>query len=60
MRKQKQITYNGETHTVKEWADIYGVSVDTMRARLKRSSTVEHAFGVDTRRSKKRFERYGI
>lgn len=55
-----EITYNGETHTVKEWADIYGVSVDTMRARLKRSSTVEHAFGVDTRRSKKRYERYGI
>lgn len=60
MRKQMEITYNGETHTVKEWADIYGVSVDTMRARLKRSSTVEHAFGVDARRSKKRYERYGI
>jgi hypothetical protein len=30
----KQVTINGETHTIQEWADIVGVSYHTMKRRI--------------------------
>lgn len=32
--KSTHITYNGETHTIAEWADIIGVKMQTLWARL--------------------------
>lgn len=34
-RSNKLITYNGETHTVTQWAEIYGLSVDSLFKRIE-------------------------
>ena len=36
--KAKQYEYNGETHTIREWAKIYGMKDHTLRDRLRRMS----------------------
>ena len=33
----KTYTYNGESHTIKEWAEIKGISYATLQARIKRN-----------------------
>ena len=39
------ITYNGETHHLKEWGEILGISYDTLRKRLfTLNMTIEEAF----------------
>ena len=35
-RDNKFITYNGETHTITEWAELCGINVRTLRSRLYR------------------------
>lgn len=35
-RNNKFLTYNGETHTMSEWAEIIGIHVDTLWRRQKR------------------------
>jgi hypothetical protein len=35
------LTYNVETHTVQEWADILGINANTIRWRYKRGYSVE-------------------
>lgn len=35
--KPKTYTYNGESHTIKEWAEIKGISYATLQARIKRN-----------------------
>lgn len=39
------VEYNGETHTIKEWSEILGMNVNTLRDRLaRRGWSVERAF----------------
>ena len=40
-RKLYSITHNGETHTVREWAEILGIPADRIRERLKRGLPTE-------------------
>lgn len=40
------LTYHGETHSLKEWAQITGLHVSTIRSRLvDRKWTIENALG---------------
>lgn len=41
-RNNKRITYNGETHTVSEWAEILDVNVNTMTTGLLGGIPFEH------------------
>lgn len=41
------ITYNGQTHTVSEWAEITGISREAIRGRLKRGWTIEKALSKE-------------
>lgn len=45
------ITYEGETHTIAEWADILGVKYNTLYVRLKSGWSVERAFTTKVRGS---------
>ena len=45
-RTNRLITYNGETHTLSQWADLKGISYDTLRNRLNRGWTVERALST--------------
>lgn len=36
-RNNHIITYNGETHTMMEWADIFNINYDAIRYRIKRN-----------------------
>lgn len=43
-RSNKHYTYNGETHTIAEWARLYGIKDTTLRMRLsKRGWDIEKA-----------------
>lgn len=43
IRQAKKYTYNGETHTLKEWAKIKKWSVDCLYGRLHRGMSFEEA-----------------
>ena len=46
-RQNHYITYNGETHTMREWADILGIKYATLKSRLDSYNwTVEEAFNT--------------
>ena len=36
---RKQVTFNGETHTYKEWGEKYGISSERMYIRIKRTGS---------------------
>lgn len=40
-RSNHLITYNKETHTMMEWAEIFNINYDTLRFRLKRGWSIE-------------------
>lgn len=42
-RDNHLLTYNGETHTVTEWADIIGMKQITLSQRIRKGWTVERA-----------------
>lgn len=42
-RSNRRLTFNGETHSVQEWADITGLSRSTIRGRMNRGWTIEEA-----------------
>lgn len=42
-RDNRWITYNGETHTVSEWAEIVGIKPVTLFGRLRKGWSVEKA-----------------
>ena len=42
-RNVKLITYQGETHTLPEWAEICGIEYGTLWSRLKRGKSFEDA-----------------
>ena len=42
-RKNRLLTYNGETHTMSEWCEILGVKLGTLSSRIYRGWSVEDA-----------------
>lgn len=45
-RQNRFLEFNGETHTVKEWADIIGISEQTIRGRLREGWNTEDVLGL--------------
>lgn len=43
MRRNRILTFNGESHCVAEWADIVGMSYDVLITRIKRGWDTERA-----------------
>lgn len=46
MSNRKEVTYEGETHSVSEWAHKLGISSQTVSYRLRRGYPVEKALSV--------------
>lgn len=42
-RSNRQITYNGKTQTLAQWADEYGIRYNTLLMRLRRGWSIEKA-----------------
>lgn len=42
-RRNHLLEYNGEVHTVAEWADIKGINYNTLNGRIHRGWTIERA-----------------
>ncbi len=40
-----QITYNGETHSISKWAELFDVDKGALRRKIMKLPTVEEAFG---------------
>ena len=51
--QRQRIEYKGETKTIREWADVLGVTADCIRGRLHKGWTVEDALSIpnDERRA---------
>ena len=47
MRNNRLITYQGETHTVSEWARITGLKVGTINSRLRRKKEIEQVLSPE-------------
>ena len=43
-RNVSKIYWNGETHTMPEWADILGIKYGTLWKRLHDGMTIDEAF----------------
>lgn len=51
-RRNININYNGETHTLKEWSEIIDIGYDTLRSRIVRKKwPVEKAFNTPVKKS---------
>ena len=48
-----RLTYNGETHTVKEWSDITGINRRTLGTRIGLGWSAEEVLGVKKRTIKR-------
>ena len=47
-RNNHRITFNGETHTLKEWSDIVGISQETLSGRINRYGwSIQDALTID-------------
>ena len=42
-------TYNGETHTLKEWSELLGVAKRTLWRRMAEGRPIEDVFSTDRR-----------
>ena len=53
--KERFYTFNGETHSIKEWAEIYSIPYPTMVKRLRRYGSPETKYrrGNEPKRVKK-------
>jgi hypothetical protein len=49
-RRNVFIEFNGETKTIKEWADLYNLKYDTLRMRLKSGWSVHDALTKELRK----------
>lgn len=43
-RRNKFIEYNGERHSIPEWAELLNIPYDTLQSRLKRGCSLERCF----------------
>jgi hypothetical protein len=50
MRSNDLITYNGEIHCRTEWAEIIGITPDSLRDRLRQGWTIERALTTECKR----------
>lgn len=48
-KDSKQYEYNGETHTLVEWAEILGVTTSAIRKRMQAGKPIEEVFSTDRR-----------
>lgn len=48
--RNRYLTFNGETHTIAEWAKILGISYGTLSSRIKRGWTITDAVERPLRR----------
>ena len=48
-RSNRCVEYNGETHTIAEWAEILGIKYATLRKRINDGWDVEKAFSAPVR-----------
>lgn len=55
-RQNRFLKFNGETHTVKEWADITGINTGTLRNRLRAGWNIERALGEPVHKQYSRHE----
>ena len=46
-RKNHFVTYNNETHTLKEWSEILNINYGTLKSRIKRGWDIHKAFNLD-------------
>jgi len=46
LHNSKPITFNGETHSIKEWSDIIGINYDTLYKRLTRGWSIYDTFST--------------
>lgn len=51
-RNVKKITYNGETHSISEWAKITGIKYGTLWNRIKKGIPIEKALILKDNRTK--------
>ena len=51
-RRNRYIEYNGETHTMAEWADISGIKYAVLKNRFKRGWTAERALKTPVNRKR--------
>jgi len=54
-RRNRAITFNGETKILSEWAEAIGISVGTLYARISRGWSVERALTIPVRPWRKRY-----
>lgn len=48
-KDSKYYTYDGETHTLKEWSEILGVAKRTLWRRMAEGRPIEDVFSTDRR-----------
>lgn len=51
------ITFRGETHSVREWASIYGLAAPTVQSRLRSGWSIEQALTMPPDESKQRIRK---
>lgn len=54
-RKCKKLTFNGQTLVLSEWAKLYGLSVHTLKGRLKRKWPLAQALSLQPKRGRNQF-----
>lgn len=48
-RTNKKITYNNETHNLKQWSDILGINYSTFKKYIKNGKTIEDMVNESTK-----------
>ena len=46
VKKKHYYTYNDETHSISEWAELYNLKTKTLECRLNRGKSIEEALNM--------------